>query len=71
MVQQMFNGIDNCSVVIVFVTKNYMEKVAGRGKAGEGDNCMKEYNYADMRKTSSRMLAMVNEKSCCNPRYVD
>ena len=67
-VQQMFNGIDNCQVVIVIVTKNYMDKVAGKSAAGLGDNCFKEYDYAERRKTSANMLAVVHENRCRIPK---
>ncbi len=45
-VEQMFRGIDHSCAVVVFVTQNYIDKVGG--KNGEGDNCLKEFNYADM-----------------------
>ena len=58
-VQQMFNGIDNTRVVVVFVTRNYLDKVACKGPAGAGDNCYKEFDYAERQKTSARMLAVL------------
>jgi hypothetical protein len=38
-VQQMTDGIDRSSVVLVFVTSNYIRKVAGEGPQGANDNC--------------------------------
>ena len=64
-----FDGIDNCCVVIVFATRNYIDKVGG--KNGDGDNCLKEFNYADMRKTTKNMHVVVNEAGCRNPTTWD
>ena len=68
-VQTMFDGIDNCCVVVVFVTRNYIDKVGG--KNGDGDNCLKELNYADMRKTTKSMHVVVHEAGCRNPKTWD
>ena len=57
---QMANGIDNASVVLVFVTRRYMEKV---NKVDEDDNCQKEFSYAVQRKGTSKMIAIVMEPS--------
>ena len=38
-VGQMTEGIDNSSLVLVFVTRNYIRKVEGRGHKGQNDNC--------------------------------
>ena len=65
-VQQMCNGIDNASIVIVFITKNYITKIVGRGPKEQGDNCLIEYNYCLNRKTTSKMLAVVHESCCFN-----
>ena len=67
-VQQMFQGIDNARVIVVFITKNYVDKVAGKGPAGAGDNCYKKFDYAERQKTSAKMLAVVQEKRCRNPK---
>jgi len=65
---EMFNGIENARVVVVFVTKNYMDKVAGKGPTGAGDHCLKEFDYTERRKTSARMLPVVHEKGCRNSK---
>jgi len=36
-------GIDRTQAVLVFVTRNYVNKVGG---TNEADNCKKEFNYA-------------------------
>ena len=53
----------------MFATRNYIDKVGG--KNGEGDNCLKEYNYADMRKTTKNMHVVVQEDRCRNPKTWD
>jgi WD40 repeat protein len=57
-VDQMVSGIDNASVIIVFVTQRYMNKVNG-SKAN--DNCRKEFKYATQRKSSTKMIPVVME----------
>eukprot|EP00605_Chrysophyceae_sp_TOSAG23-4_P000684 GSChrysophyteH1.ASY1.ANO1.768.1 assembled CDS len=65
--QQMLDGIDSSAVVIAFVTDRYMGKVAGKGDAGDKDNCMYEFEHATRTKGAGRMIAVVNEKRCQNP----
>jgi hypothetical protein len=55
---QMASGIDNASVVIVFVTQRYMQKVNG---SNANDNCRMEFNYAIQKKSSSKMIPVVME----------
>ena len=38
-VAQMTDGIDHSSLVLVFITHNYINKVAGFGPNGANDNC--------------------------------
>ena len=63
-VDKMCKGIEQTKVVITFITKRYMEKVYGDHA---GDNCKLEFNYASRQKTSSKMVAVVMEKSMLNP----
>ena len=44
-VQQMTDGIDRSSVVLVFVTSNYIRKVAGEGPQGANDNCKVRWGH--------------------------
>jgi hypothetical protein len=60
-VKQMCDGIDNSNCIIVFITKNYVEKVAG---SNANDNCQLEFNYAFRRKSASRMIAVVMVSVC-------
>jgi WD40 repeat protein len=55
---QMVTGIDNASVIIVFVTQRYMEKVNG---SNANDNCRKEFKYAAQKKSSTKMIPVVME----------
>jgi len=64
----MIRGIDESTATIVFVTSLYMVKVAGKGENGCGDNCKKEFEYSELKKTASHMIPVVMEKSCINPR---
>jgi hypothetical protein len=57
-------GIDQSSVVLLFVTKNFMLKVGGKSQRGEGDFCLLEFNYAKLNKTSKKMLCVVMEPQC-------
>jgi hypothetical protein len=58
-VEQMTNGIDDTQIVIVFITKNYMEKVGG---ANSTDNCKIEFNYSYRHKKPEMMIAVVMER---------
>ena len=67
-VQQMTDGIDRSSLVLVFITRNYIQKVAGEGANGANDNCKAEFDYACNRKGVERMLAVVMEEDCTDSR---
>jgi hypothetical protein len=55
---KMVSGIDNASVIIVFVTQRYMNKVNG---SDANDNCRKEFKYATKKKSSTKMVPVVME----------
>ena len=59
-VKQMCQGIDQTKGIIVFITRRYLKKVNGEDNS---DNCKLEFNYASRRKTSSKMVAVVMDKS--------
>jgi len=67
-VAQMTDGIERSSVVLVFVTQNYIRKVAGVGPNGANDNCKAEFDYACNRKGVERLLPVVMESECSDPR---
>jgi hypothetical protein len=52
------SGINNSSVIIVFVTQRYMNKVNG---SDANDNCRKEFKYAAQKKSSTQMIPVVME----------
>jgi len=55
--QKMAEGIDNSDIILVFITKAYMEKLNITGH----DNCKKEFTYAITR--DKKMIPIVME-SC-------
>ena len=60
----MSSGIDQSKLVIVFITKTYIDKAVGRGYKKDNYNCYLEFNYAASRKGGSKLIAVVMEDSC-------
>ena len=56
---QMSRGIDNSEVVVVFITKAYMDKVNGE----QDDNCKREFQYSILSKSTQKVIAVVMEES--------
>ena len=67
-VKQMCDGIDASAIVLVFITRRYVDKVAGDNAA---DNCQKEFNYAELKKTNAKMVAAVMEPRMKDPSKWD
>ena len=67
-VSQMTKGIDNSSVVIACITREYIKKVSGRGFNGPNDNCKIEFDYAVRRKTSRFIIPVIMEPECLNTK---
>jgi len=63
--KKMQEGIDNTKCVVVFVTRRYMEKVAGDNA---GDNCQLEFDYAAREKTKTKMVPVVMEPEVRDPK---
>jgi hypothetical protein len=63
-VDQMVAGIETSAVIVVFITKKYIDKVAS-GNAS--DNCRREFMYADRKKTASRMIPVPMERCVADP----
>lgn len=63
LVKAMCDGIDHASIIIVFVTKRYMDKVNGDNG---NDNCQREFKYAVSRKSNKLMVPVVMERGCRN-----
>ena len=62
-VKQMSQGIEETKGVLVFITRQYLDKVTGEDAS---DNCKLEFEYATRNKTSSKMIAVIMEKSMSN-----
>jgi hypothetical protein len=60
---KMAEGIDNTMCVLVFITKEYRDKVNGIDMK---DNCKYEFTYAVNQLGSQNMLPVVMEKDMCN-----
>ena len=58
-INRMAEGIEQTTGVIVFITKNYLDKVTGETA---NDNCRREFDYAVRTRTSSKMVAVVMEQ---------
>jgi len=67
-VSQMTKGIDNSSVVIACITREYIKKVSGQGFNGPNDNCKIEFDYAVSRKTSRFIIPVIMEPECLNTK---
>jgi hypothetical protein len=63
-VDKMCEGIDGSAVVVVFITGNYIQKVAQTEKSD--DNCKLEFNYALRRRKPTMMIAVVMEEGARN-----
>jgi hypothetical protein len=63
-VHKMTKGIDGASVVVVFITGNFMDKVNGDGAKGDCDSCKIEFEYAFRRKGLKKMLPVVLDPEC-------
>jgi uncharacterized protein YjbI with pentapeptide repeats len=61
---KMAEGIDGSSTFVVFITKNYLYKVTGRGINGENDNCKFEFDFALRKKGVERIITCVMERRC-------
>ena len=57
--EKMSQGIEQTKVVFTFITRRYHDKV---NSTNFNDNCKLEFNYASIKKTSSKMIAVVMEK---------
>ena len=64
-VKQMSQGIEKTKGVLVFITRQYLDKVTGEDSS---DNCKLEFEYATRNKTSSKMIAVIMENSMSNSR---
>ena len=63
-VQNMCDDIDQSEFVMFFITRSFIEKVAGRGPKGEDDWCFLEFTYAFRKKGAKRIISIVMEEEC-------
>ena len=61
-VQSMTSGIDWADLVIVCITRSYINKCKKQGN----DNCKLEFEYSINRKSALRIIPLVMEDSCKN-----
>ena len=61
---EMSDGIDQSKLVLIFVTRAYIEKVQGYGRRGPDEACKAEFEYALRRHGVKRMLAVVMDPEC-------
>jgi len=59
MVDKMSNGIEMTKIFIVFIDKNYMDKVANPQRLD--DNVKREFDFAVSKKTPSKMIPVIME----------
>jgi hypothetical protein len=62
---RMAEGIAGSSVVLCFITQNYVIKASGLGPRGEDDNCFFEFDNALIERGRGRLLPVVMEPRCC------
>jgi hypothetical protein len=62
---QIVNGIENASVVVVFLTKEYQNKINEKDRR---DNCKFEFDCAFKHKGESKMVAVVMETELLDTR---
>jgi hypothetical protein len=60
-VEQMTSGIEKSGLVIVFITKEYIEKVNGSNST---DNCKIEFEYAVRRKKREKIISVLLDSDC-------
>ena len=65
-VDKMSEGIDCAQVVVVFITKRYIEKVAGN--FGSTDNCKLEFSYAARKKGIEKIIPVIMEEQVRNSK---
>jgi hypothetical protein len=63
--QRMAEGIERSAVVLICVTRKYMEKV----KVDGSNNCKLEFEYAYNKRTPLCMLPVVMEESMTDPLH--
>jgi len=60
---QMAGGINNSVATVVFVTNDYVIKVAGKGRNGNNDNCKLEFEYACEQRSVDNLIVVEMENT--------
>ena len=63
--KKMIEGIENTRVMIVFITRDYMNKVNKHGD----DNCKYEFRYAREKLGSNNLIPVVMETEMKNQKF--
>ena len=58
----MADGIENSRMALIFVTKEYQEKVNGRAPRGTTDNCYMEFHHCVRKLTQEKMICVIMDK---------
>ena len=58
--QQLIDGLNNSAIVIVFLTKRYLERL--RTHDNLKDSCRLQFKFADLHKTPDRIIPVVMDK---------
>ena len=66
--KRMADGIDESACMLIFITKRYIDKAGGYGPNGANDNVKYEFDYALRRCGVERLIPVVMEPSCRDPR---
>lgn len=61
---QICKGVDDATLFVCCITRNYLRKVRDGNPDGKLDNCQAEFNYAINRKNQKYMVALVMEPWC-------
>ena len=66
--KRMADGIEDSACVVAFVTQRYLVKAGGEGPNGADDNVKFEFDHALRRRGVRRMITVLMEPSCRDPR---
>jgi hypothetical protein len=61
---RMIEGITGSSVILVFITQNYIKKASGLGPKGEDDNCFFEFDNACLERGRRNIIPVIMEPEC-------
>ena len=63
-IQSITKGIDTCDLIIVFITRAYIDKCANE----QNDNCKLELDYSFERKDASKIIPVIMEQDCLDTK---